>query len=369
MMAMDSEVRRVLTIARTGTAVETRRYGEMRTAHDRGPGGLAALDQVLRIPTGLPALDRTLGGGFRSAAVHELLAPVDGAAVRTVALLTARSALCYRLEAGTAGTNRLEADTTTVASGLRAGRGATNGLPGAKYNFALPGSRLEAGATTDNRLEADTTGPEIGPETRAAALWLIYVDSGGDFCPMAAARLGVPLERVIVLRPRSDLDVLWVCEQALRCPGVVLVASPRRVDAYASRRLQLAAESGGTLGLILREDGRGGHTFAESRVKFEPVAPVAERRVSPFPPPRLMRVEVMKLRGARLPPPFFLELQEPSWLESPDERRARDAGFEQRLGRLSRSGWPLNTGERDSPPGTEPDRAACFMPVHAVAAG
>lgn len=50
-------------------------------------------------------------------------------------------------------------------------------------------------------------------------------------------------------------DLLWTVEEALRCPALAAViflgAAP---GLAAARRLQLAAEAGGTLGLLLRPD-------------------------------------------------------------------------------------------------------------------
>ena len=74
----------------------------------------------------------------------------------------------------------------------------------------------------------------------------------------------------------------------------------RSLDARVSRRLQLAAETGGNLGLLIRSDIRGGPTFAASRLRFEPLPGAACGR-------RLL-VSVLKLREGRLPPPFELEL-------------------------------------------------------------
>jgi protein ImuA len=67
------------------------------------------------------------------------------------------------------------------------------------------------------------------------------------------AGFGLDPDRVIVARCEDDREVLWAFEEALRCPGVACaIAEPRRLDLLASRRLQLAAESGGGAGLLLR---------------------------------------------------------------------------------------------------------------------
>jgi cell division inhibitor SulA/protein ImuA len=83
----------------------------------------------------------------------------------------------------------------------------------------------------------------------------------------ALASLGVPLERVLVVRPASREDALWAAEQSMRsgaCGAVLLwlqglrsarggQASARREDEYAAlRRLQMAAESGRCMAVYFR---------------------------------------------------------------------------------------------------------------------
>jgi hypothetical protein len=75
----------------------------------------------------------------------------------------------------------------------------------------------------------------------------------GAFYPPAAAALGIDLESVIVIRAQNERDELWALDQALACRGVAAVWAPlERLDWRSFRRLQLAAESGGSLGLLLR---------------------------------------------------------------------------------------------------------------------
>jgi hypothetical protein len=177
-------------------------------------------------PTGLTKLDAALGGGFACGCVHELLAPADGAAARSLALWTAARAVGH------------PPDTCPT----------------------------EAPAAT----KRSQTPPSF-PDQRPAE-WVFYIDTGGDFYPPGAVQLSLPLERLLVIRTPRTADALWVCEQALRCHAVAAVVLPiRTVDAYASRRLQLAAETGGGLGFLLRSEGRGGHTFAATRLRLDPL--------------------------------------------------------------------------------------------------
>lgn len=89
------------------------------------------------------------------------------------------------------------------------------------------------------------------------------------FYPPAAAAWGIDLSRVLVLRPANEADALWALDQALRCPGVGAVwARLDQLDVREFRRLQLAAECSGTVGLLTRSARcRGQPTWAE--VQFE----------------------------------------------------------------------------------------------------
>jgi protein ImuA len=120
---------------------------------------------------------------------------------------------------------------------------------------ALPSGGLPRAAL--HEVLSDGAGAAIG----FAAL--LMARSGGtvfwiardpDPWPPGLARFGLPPSRLIVAQPSNHVDALWVTEEALRCSAVsaVLLMS-ERPDATAMRRLQLAAETGGGIGLLLRE--------------------------------------------------------------------------------------------------------------------
>ena len=84
---------------------------------------------------------------------------------------------------------------------------------------------------------------------------LIVIDPAHSFYPPAAANLGIDLERTVVVRPSNTKDTLWALEQTLRCVGVaVAVCHLEHLDDRSFRRLQLATETGGGIGLFLRAD-------------------------------------------------------------------------------------------------------------------
>lgn len=107
-----------------------------------------------------------------------------------------------------------------------------------------------------------TDGPGVGATTMAlagvrAALprggrWVV-IDLRGDFFPLAVAGWGIPLERLVLVRPTTARDAAWAFEQSLRCPGVCvswhwLEATPERT----LQRWKAAAEVGQGQGVLFR---------------------------------------------------------------------------------------------------------------------
>jgi len=113
---------------------------------------------------------------------------------------------------------------------------------------------------------------------------VVFIDTCGDFYPPAVAAFGLSLDRLIVVRPRSERDALWATDQALRCSVVAAVIAPlRRLDERASRRLQLAAESSGVLGLILRPARDRVKTFAAVRMMIDCRLSIVDCRLEGLP--------------------------------------------------------------------------------------
>jgi protein ImuA len=90
-------------------------------------------------------------------------------------------------------------------------------------------------------------------------LWCVdAVGRAGLYGPGLAA-FGLQAARVIVARCQGRIDLLWVMEEGLRTPALAAVIGEPTgaVGLTESRRLQLAAEAGGTLGMVLNPDGAG----------------------------------------------------------------------------------------------------------------
>jgi hypothetical protein len=82
----------------------------------------------------------------------------------------------------------------------------------------------------------------------------------------ALAAWGVPLERLFLLRPKNDADAVWAVAECLAARGVrAVVMQADRLSRVQARKLQLAAERGGSVGLLLRPEQSAIHYAAVTR--------------------------------------------------------------------------------------------------------
>lgn len=97
-----------------------------------------------------------------------------------------------------------------------------------------------------------------------------------DHIPERPMLAGLPLglgERLILLTPKGQTDLLWSVEEALRAvPVGLVIAEPQAaLSLTEGRRLQLAAEAGGTTIIMLIREGDGCNS-TETRWNCEPIA-------------------------------------------------------------------------------------------------
>jgi hypothetical protein len=80
----------------------------------------------------------------------------------------------------------------------------------------------------------------------------------------ALSAAGINLRNLVLLRCANRADQLWALAECLRCRGVgATVAFIQRLSQIEARRLQLAAERGGGVGLFMRPDAPGiSNTYA-----------------------------------------------------------------------------------------------------------
>ena len=98
---------------------------------------------------------------------------------------------------------------------------------------------------------------------------MVVLDREQTFYPPAAAGWGVDAARLIVVRPRSLREAIWAAVQSLRSPVVAAVWTRiDQLDGRNFRRLQLAAEAGRTLGVLVRgAAARGQPSWADVRLE------------------------------------------------------------------------------------------------------
>ncbi len=155
---------------------------------------------------------------------------------------------------------------------------------------------------------------------------IVVLDRAKQFYPPAAVHLGVPPDRLLIVRPANETEELWALDQVLRSPAAAsAIAQPKRLDPHTYRRLQLAAEQGGGLGLLIRSaQAHSECSWDEVRLFVEPLAGEAidnsshpcgwlscERLV----PVRRLRISVLRCRGI-FDPHRFVEVEIDDALDS-----------------------------------------------------
>jgi protein ImuA len=180
---------------------------------------------------------------------------------------------------------------------------------GSALDRLLPGKGWAAGTLLEWLGKGEGSGAATLALAVAAELLqqggaFVVVDSQREFYPPAAASLGIPLERTVVVQPDGADGALWALEQVLRSPAVALaVCWVESLSDRVFRRLQLAAEAGGGLGFLLRPAAcLPEPSWAEARVLVE--ASVAPRQSSGW----RLRALVLHRRGGAAGEAVELEL-------------------------------------------------------------
>lgn len=194
---------------------------------------------------------------------------------------------------------------------LQQGRSATSGNVLSSGIPALDGRLPQRGLRPGSVVEWLT--PAAGSATATLALAaaqqacqrrpaLVIVDPQREFYPPQAARQGLDPRDMILVQPSAE-DLTWALEQSLRCRGVGAVLGwAEGLDDRTCRRLQLAAEEGQTLGLLIRPAVfRSQPSWAEVRLLVRPCGHAERRR---------LRLEIVYCRGANLQGTIELELDD-----------------------------------------------------------
>jgi protein ImuA len=137
------------------------------------------------------------------------------------------------------------------------------GVPGLDEVLAGGGLALDAlhevaGAGPDM---ADDCAATLFLAGIAARAWgpVLWVVRRRDLFAPGLAQVGLGPHRVIYAEAADDAELLQLMEEGLRHRGLgAVIGEAKRVPMPATRRLQLAAEGGRTIALLLRRHGRAG---------------------------------------------------------------------------------------------------------------
>lgn len=128
---------------------------------------------------------------------------------------------------------------------------ADSGVAAGGFCAALLARLIEAGGSGSG----ETHPPNEGASAQSMALWCRR--RRGLYGP-GLALFGLDPARLIIVHARTDTDLFWTLEEALRSGALVgVLGEIGVVHPTALRRLQLAAESHGTMALLLRLQGTG----------------------------------------------------------------------------------------------------------------
>jgi protein ImuA len=96
----------------------------------------------------------------------------------------------------------------------------------AALDHALPDGGYVAGSVIEYLRAMPGCGASTLAFTAAAAAmrstngFAVIIDTQHNIYPPALASWGIDLEKVVLVRPQSDVDALWAVDQALRTPAV-----------------------------------------------------------------------------------------------------------------------------------------------------
>ncbi len=137
----------------------------------------------------------------------------------------------------------------------------------------------------------------------------VWIGTRRRLFPAALASFGLEPDRIIFIDVKSEKEVLWIMEEALRCDGLAaVVAEVDGLSLIDSRRLQLAVEKNGIPGLVIRKDlKRMASTVSTARWRIVPVPSIEESGMPGVGFPR-WEVELLKVRSGS-PGKWLLEWQ------------------------------------------------------------
>jgi protein ImuA len=172
----------------------------------------------------------------------------------------------------------------------------------------------------------------IAKQAMVNGKYLIVLDPYRQLYPVALPALGIPIERVIALQPNHHADAIWSMDQAFRCSAVgAVIAEVGHLEDRAARRLQLAAEQGGGLGILMRDPVSARNQPSWSDVQWMVrkstsrfASALSSTQLSSTQDARWFDMELMRCNGGRAGARLTVGIDASGqWIEAPTRNEAR----------------------------------------------
>jgi protein ImuA len=128
----------------------------------------------------------------------------------------------------------------------------------------------------------------------------LWISSSRSIFPPALKSFGIEPDKIIFIDLKSEKEILWVMEEALKCEGLAaVVGEVREISFTASRRLQLAIEKSQVTGFIIRNHPRNLNVNAcTSRWKISPLSSEPEDNLPGVSFP-CWNIELLKIKNGK----------------------------------------------------------------------
>ncbi len=174
-------------------------------------------------------------------------------------------------------------------------------------NEAFPFNTFPTGAihefiTSTPSEQAAAAGFVMGIASQIAACSgvCLWISTSRTLFPPALISFGIEPDKIVFLDLQKETDCLWAMEQALKCDGLsVVICETPNLGFTASRRFQLAVESSGVTGFMLRHNPkRAPATACLSRWKIAPLRSEHGNKMPGIGFPR-WHVELTRIRNGK----------------------------------------------------------------------
>lgn len=157
----------------------------------------------------------------------------------------------------------------------------SGGLLRGALHEVVPAGPIDLAAATGFAMAVATLAARPSGEVLWIATDFAGLEGGIPYGP-GLDRYGLSSKRLIVLRVSRAVDVLWAFEEALRCHALACVIGElpgegAEADLTATRRLNLAARDGSSLGLLMRQHATSAPIAAATRWRIAAASSAPDR--------------------------------------------------------------------------------------------